>query len=418
MRIVLVSLNFSPEPTGIGKYSGDLALALAERGHEVRVVCAPPYYPAWRVGDGYSAWRYRTEMPAPRLTVLRCPLWVPRRPGGVARLWHLASFSASCLPVLLLCAAWRPSVVMVVAPAIFSAPGAWLTALLAGARAWLHVQDFELDASFALGLLSGSRLQRIVAAVEAWMLRRFHRVSTVSERMRLRLVAKGVRPERSVLLLNAVDTSAIAPLTGPSPYRAEIGLGPDQVLCLFSGTLNRKQGLHLIVAAAERLRGDARIVFLVCGEGVQRAELESVARTATNLRLLPLQPVGRLGDLLAAADIHLLPQSAGAADLVMPSKLGGMLASGRPVVATAAIGTEVESAVEGRGIVVPPEDLERFVDAIRTLADDAPRRQALGRAARLHAEQVLDRSIVLARLDRDLAELAAGPPIAPVGRAS
>ena len=78
---------------------------------------------------------------------------MPARPGGVKRLLHLASFALSSLPSLLRAAAGRPDVILVVEPALFCAPAAWLAARLCGARAWLHVQDYEVDAAFELGLL-------------------------------------------------------------------------------------------------------------------------------------------------------------------------------------------------------------------------------------------------------------------------
>ena len=115
MKVLLVSLNFAPELTGIGKYSSEMADGLIERGHEVAVVCAPPYYPAWKVQAGYSASAYRTEQPKPGLTVHRCPIWIPKRLGGLSRLLHLASFALTSLPVLLWlicgsrawCSSWR-----------------------------------------------------------------------------------------------------------------------------------------------------------------------------------------------------------------------------------------------------------------------------------------------------------------------
>ena len=112
MRILIYGINFSPELTGIGKYTGEMAAWLAARGHEVRVVTAPPYYPDWQVWAGFSAWQYQlADETGGRLRVVRCPLWVPARPSGLTRLLHLASFALSSLPVLLWQWRWRPEVV-------------------------------------------------------------------------------------------------------------------------------------------------------------------------------------------------------------------------------------------------------------------------------------------------------------------
>ena len=81
MKVLITGLNFAPELIGVGKYMGEMADWLVAAGAEVRVVVAPPYYPGWRVAEGYSGWRYRLERHGP-LTVVRCPVYVPRRPGG------------------------------------------------------------------------------------------------------------------------------------------------------------------------------------------------------------------------------------------------------------------------------------------------------------------------------------------------
>ena len=147
-----------PEPVGIGKYSGELAPWLAARGHRLRVI-APPISQA----GGY-------QPHGNHQTARACAcdaLWVPRRPSGLTRLLHLASFALSSLGPLLAQRAWRPDVVISVAPAFFCAPGSLLLGRLCGRRTitWLHIQDFELDAAFELGLLKG-RLLRSLA--EGW----------------------------------------------------------------------------------------------------------------------------------------------------------------------------------------------------------------------------------------------------------
>ena len=212
MRILIYGINFSPELTGIGKYTGEMAAWLAARGHEVRVVTAPPYYPDWQVWTGFSGWRYQlADEAGGSLRVVRCPLWVPARPSGLTRLLHLASFALSSLPVLLWQWRWRPAVVFAVAPPLFCAPGAWLAARLAGGKAWLHIQDYEVDAAFDLGLLKGARLRRMALAGERWLLRRFDRVSTISRRMLALAQAKGVAAGCLVLFPNWVDVLAIRP---------------------------------------------------------------------------------------------------------------------------------------------------------------------------------------------------------------
>jgi colanic acid biosynthesis glycosyl transferase WcaI len=405
LRILLHGINYSPELTGIGKYSGEMAQWLATRGHDVRVVTAPPYYPAWRVRTDYRGWRYKTEPGKGRdgVRVYRCPLYVPRRPSGRTRVLHLSSFMLSSLPIMLSQAQWRPDVVLAVEPTFMSSLAGWMTARMAEAVAWLHIQDFEVDAAFDLGLLeSDGHVHRVAEAVERRLMHRFDCVSTISEKMMQRLAEKGITADKTVMFPNWVDTDAIAPLGGPSRLRQQLGLGQDKVVLMYAGNMGMKQGLDLLPLLAREFAPDPRVHFIFCGDGAYRPQLAGMLHGAANVTMLPLQPFDRLNDLLNTADIHLLPQRPDAADLVMPSKLTGMLASGRPVIATAAAGTQVALTLGSCGIAVPPLDTPALFAAVRALVDDLGMRHALGVSARAHAVEHLGRERVLQRFESEL----------------
>jgi colanic acid biosynthesis glycosyl transferase WcaI len=407
LHILIYGLNYAPELTGIGKYTGELGEWLASRGHEVTVVTAPPYYPAWRVREDYRGSSYRVEKVG-TTTVYRVPLWVPMRPTGMKRVLHLASFMLGSLPVMALQPLWQPDVVLTVEPTFFSAPVALAVAKFCGAKSWLHVQDFEVDAAFDLGLLpAGGVVQRMALGLEKLFTRGFDRVSSISEKMMERVRAKEVRPEHAVLFPNWVDVETIRPMEGPSWYRRELGL-EDKVVVLYSGNMGAKQGLESLAPLAAAFAEDEHVHFLFCGDGAFRPLLEAEVAGLHNVTLLPLQAAERLNDLLNTADVHLLPQRPGAADLVMPSKLTGMLASGRPVLATAEPGTQVADVVEGRGIVVATEKPECLVKALRRLAEDAGLRAQLGAEARAYAVEHLGREQVLGRFERDLHDMMTG----------
>jgi colanic acid biosynthesis glycosyl transferase WcaI len=416
MKLLLLSMNFSPELTGIGKYSGEMADDLGARGHEVVVVCAPPHYPAWRVGSGHVAHRYSADRSTPGVTVYRCPIWVPERPTGLRRLLHQASFALCCLPVLMwLALFWRPAVVLAVAPSTFCAPLAWLAARVAGAKAWLHVQDLELDAAFKMGLLRGKRLQRACLLAERTLFGAFDRVSTISRRMLRQLACKGVMLERGSLLPNWVDLASIDPSRqheAAAALRGSLGITPGQKVVLFSGTMNRKQGLGVLVDAARRLQHRDDVVMLLCGEGEVRPGLEAAAAGLPQVRFMNLRPAHELGALLTLADVHLLPQVRDAADLVLPSKLGGMLASGRAVIAGVDPGSEIAGLVRHCGLRVEPECAAGFAAAIEALCDDEASRLQMGRAARQLAMARLGRQPLMDELDLELQTLAGRPLVA------
>lgn len=415
MKILIYCLNYAPELTGIGKYTGEQAQWLAARGHEVRVITAPPYYPAWRIGDGYRAWRYRRER-CRGVEIFRAPLWVPRQPSGLKRILHLASFAVSSLVPLAAQVRWRPDVIFVVEPPLMCSPAALLLGRWTGARTWLHVQDYEVDAAFALGLLKHPWLRRLAFSLERHAMAAFDRVSTISEAM-LRLArSKGAAPERSLLLPNWVDVRAILPGRG-SLYRRRLGIPADATVALYSGNMGNKQGLEILAEAARLLAGRTDLHFILCGDGAGRAALQQACAGLPQVHFLPLQPAARFPALLAAADVHLLPQRADAADLVLPSKLAGMLASGRPVVATAAAETELGRIVGRCGRVVRPGDAAALAEAIADLAGDPALRQTLGRAGRAWAERHLDREAVLSAFEAALHEACGDVPAASVAPA-
>ncbi|MCU1242314.1 MAG: glycosyl transferase group 1 family protein [Candidatus Acidoferrum typicum] len=298
---------------------------------------------------------------------------------------------------MLLQVLWRPDIVLMIEPTMFCAPHALLVAMATGSSSWLHVQDFEIDAAFQLGSLP-PRLRQLADAAERFLMSKFDRVSTISDRMIQRLSAKGVDSARSVLFPNWADTSAIYPMTtSATALREQVGIADGAIVALFSGSMGTKQGLKLLVDASRQIAARPDIQFIFCGDGPYRETL--LAEKGDNVTILPLQPADRLNELLNLADIHLLPQLADASDLVMPSKLTGMMASGRPVVATAHAGTQLARVLEGRGIVTRPGDVDDFVSAITKLAEDANLRNLMGKAARQYAVEHMDRGEILSRFE-------------------
>ena len=403
MKLLLYGLNYAPEPVGIGKYSGELAEWLAGRGHEVRVITAPPYFPQWRA----VANRYRREQ-RQGVAIWRCPLWVPRRPSGLSRLIHLASFALSSLPVLLAQRKWRPDVVLTVAPAFFCAPGALLLGKLCGeaTTTWLHIQDFELDAAFELGMLKGRWIRRLAENWERSTLQGFGKISTISEAMRQRAIAKGVQNQRARLLPNWVDLKAIQPQgliqRASNPYRSELSIDNGAIVLLYSGSMNNKQGLDILTKVIHILIGDHDLVWLLAGEGPTKAKLKQSVEGLKNVKVLPLQPATSINEWLNIADIHLLPQKEDAADLVMPSKLLGILASGRPLVASSPADSELGKLTEEAGIRVEPGDAEGFATAIRRLSRDRELRTSLGSRGRQLVEERYCRETLLEKMEADL----------------
>ncbi|MEA2494531.1 MAG: colanic acid biosynthesis glycosyl transferase WcaI [Thermoleophilaceae bacterium] len=405
MKILIIGINYAPEQAGIAVYTSGFAEDLVKRGHEVVVVCAPPHFPAWRVQKGYSARAYRSSIEN-GVRVVRCPTYVPRTTSAVKRILHYLSFAGASFPVALHQAfSKRPDIVFCVAPALLSAGPALIAARLAGARTWLHVQDLEIDAAFATGVMRPGAAGRLALATERFLLRRFDRVSTISPQMAERIRAKGVPAERLTQFRNWSDLSAITPLDRPSRFRDWWRIREEHV-ALYSGSIGNKQGIETVIDAARQLRHRSDLMFVICGEGPNRDQLERLAADLPNVRFFDLQPREKLNELLGLASVHLLPQLADAADSVLPSKLTNMLASGRPVVATAAAGTGLFDEVRTCGLSPTPGDADALARAIAELLDDADARVRLGTAARLRAEETIAADRILAGVATGMCRLA------------
>ncbi|EAA8310246.1 colanic acid biosynthesis fucosyltransferase WcaI [Salmonella enterica subsp. enterica] len=405
MKILVYGINYSPELTGIGKYTGEMVAWMAREGHEVRVITAPPYYPQWKVGERYSAWRYRRE--EGEATVWRCPLYVPKQPSTLKRLLHLGSFALSSFFPLMAQRRWKPDRIIGVVPTLFCTPGMHLLATLSGARTVLHIQDYEVDAMLGLGMAGkGKRgsVARLATAFERSALRNVDNVSTISRSMMNKAREKGVAAEKILFFPNWSEVARFQDVNDAdvTALRQQLGLPEGKKIVLYSGNIGEKQGLEKVIDAAERLR-DRPLIFAIVGQGGGKARLENMARERglPNIKFLPLQPYDALPALLKMGDCHLVVQKRGAADAVLPSKLTNILAVGGNAVITAEPHTELGqlcARYPGIAVCVEPESTDALVNGI-SQALAMPKNNT---TAREYAERTLNKENVLRQFIADI----------------
>jgi len=254
--------------------------------------------------------------------------------------------------------------VLCIEPTLFVAPVAVAFSKLIGARAILHIQDLEVDAAFAVGHLGQwAWLRSLAARFERATLRGFDKIITISERMAEKIAEKSIASERIAIVRNWVDLDRIYPLGRKSSYREKLDLH-DNFVVLYSGNIGPKQGLNVLLEAARLLCHEVDIKFVVAGEGPSKAQLMQDFGDVRSVSFLPFQPYEQLNEFLNLPDLHVLPQDRGAADLVLPSKLGGMLASGKPIAVTADPGTELAIFLDEAAFLSPSGDSAALAAAI------------------------------------------------------
>jgi len=272
-------------------------------------------------------------------------------------------------------------------------------------------QDVFPETAQKLGRLTNPVAVGTLRRVVRSYLRRADRIVSIGETMSIRLIAKGAPPERIVVIPNWVDPDEITPQPRDNAWAREHDL-VGRFVVMHSGNVGHAQGLETLVRAAVLLRDIDRLEIVVVGFGARHAAVVELAESlgATNVRFLPYQPRERLPESLASADVHYLGLAEGLAGYVVPSRINGILAAGRPVLVAADANSESSQVVgdAGCGLRVPPGDPAALAEAIRRLASGEVDLAAAGAAGRSWVERHRNRGEAIARYRELLDELLAG----------
>lgn len=380
---------------------------LAAAGWEIHVVTALPWYAQHRVDEAWRqvTWKNRTEATSWGSVVRLDPRGGSDKTNLLRRALGFLVFSVTSV-----IAGWRAApgrrvdAVIAMSPPLTLGLAAKCVALVRRAPLIFNVQDVFPDAAVATGAIENRLVIAVAELLERLTYRAARFVTVLSEDLRDNVAAKVPERMRSriVVIPNFVDTERIRPTDRMTDYRRELGLD-DRCVVMYAGNVGYSQSLHMMIEAA-RSRPD--LVFVINGQGSARPELERAAASVTNVVFADFQPAERLAEVLATADIHVVPLRSGLGRVSVPSKVYSILAAGRPVVAAVDADTEVPRLVQAAdcGIVVEPDHPEAFGAAIDTLVADDVARRAMGERARRHVEHEASPAVVAGRY----AELIAG----------
>jgi colanic acid biosynthesis glycosyl transferase WcaI len=410
LNIVVLCPHFEPDVAPTGEVMTRIAHELVARGHRLHVVTSLPWYQRHALEPGWDGQLVRTEHRVWGRISRVHPFPTDKR-NIPARAMAFGGFTALATAVGAASAA--PDVVLAMSPPLTLGPAGWAVARARGVPFVFNIQDVFPDVAIELGLLRG---RRAIAAAR-WLERTTYRLADavtvlsddLAENVRGKLAAGqgDGHPDKVRVIPNFVDTDWITPGPKENAYRRDHGLEGRRVV-MYAGNVGLSQSLDLVLDAARRLRAERPdVVFVVNGGGAARPALEARAADLDNVRFVDMQPKERLPEVLAAADVHVVPLRRGLAWSSVPSKLYSILAAGRPVVASVDEGTEVARTVEraGAGLAVAPEDPAAFHDALVRLLDESATALWMGASGRTFVEGWASPEAVAAAYEGLFAEL-------------
>ena len=417
MNLTVLCPHFDPDLAPTGVVMSRIAHELVERGHRLHVVTALPWYVHHDVEPGWEGQLVRTERTEWGRISRVHPFPTDKR-NIPARALAFGGFTALATLVGAT-ARVRPDAVLAMSPPLTLGPAGRAVAWARRVPLVFNIQDVFPDVAVELGLLTGER----VIAASRWLERTSYRASdavtvlsdeladNVRDKIATGLDGRAAELQRAKVRVipNFVDTERIRPAERENDYRAEYGLVGERVV-MYAGNVGFSQSLDLVLEAARRF-ADTRpdVVFVINGGGSAKADLERAAAGMDNVRFIGMQPAERLPQLLAAADVHVVPLRTGLAWSSVPSKLYSILAAGRPIVASVDEGTEVARTVEraGAGLAVPPDDADAFTAALATVLDDRATADRMGASGRSFVEGWASPAAVAQAYEELFAELVA-----------
>lgn len=385
MKLVVVTPHFTPDVAPTGIVMTRIVSELAELGHSIEVITSLPWYRDHAVEPAFEGKLIRHEdIRWGRITRLH-PFPAPDKRALIHRAAAFAGFSAIGAAV----GARGGDVdgVLAVSPPLTLGLTGWAIARARAAPLVFNVQDVYPDVAVELGVLKKGPLLRATRGLERFCYERADAVTVLSEELQDNVRDKTSRPEKVRVIPNFVDAVAIAPTEPENSYRREFGLEGKTVV-MYAGNVGLSQSLDIVLEAAGALTHEEDVAFVINGQGAARRDLEKRAQGLGNVRFVDMQPADRLPEVLAAADIHLVPLKRGLARSSVPSKTYSILAAARPLIASVDRGSEIARLVESAeaGIAVAPEDAEELTKAIRRLVEAPAERARMGASGRRFVE--------------------------------
>ena len=415
--IVVLCPHFAPDTAPTGEVMTRIVEEFVAAGATVHVVTSLPWYRNHALEEGWTGRLVRRERTEWGSITRVHPFPGSDKRNLVRRALGFAAFSVVAGVCTLFAGGLRrrPAAVLSMSPPLTLGLTGWLAARIRRCPAVFNIQDVFPDAAVETGAITNST----VIACARWLERvSYHRsdaVVVLSDDLRANVVAKVGQRHRSKVhvITNFVDAERIAPLDRMTTYRRDLGIG-DEFVVMYAGNVGYSQSIEMLVDAARSLPA---VTFVINGDGAARSDLEERARGLANVRFSGYQPRERVAEVLASADLHVVPLRKGLGAVSVPSKTYSILAASRPVLAAIDARTEVPRilAASGAGIAVEPDDPQAFLSALAAMVQDPAECVRRGEAGRRWVEAHVSPSAV-AHQYLDLIASLGGEAVASVTR--
>jgi colanic acid biosynthesis glycosyl transferase WcaI len=393
MNILFLAQCYAPENVSAPVLITELAVDLAKRGNHVTMVTGAPNYPYGRVFPGYKNKLYQSEQ-LDGVHVIRTWSYISPEKAFWPRLLHYGSYSATAFYGGLF--SGKPDVIVSYSPPLPLGITAWLLSRIWRVPWVLQLEDLYPDAAVAAGVLRNQKAISFFSVMERFLYKHAEHISVISESFLCSLKKKGVPDSKMTLIPVWADPDQVRPLSKQNDFRAANGLN-DRFVLLYAGNLGLTSCLEDIVEAAELLRDDPRICFVMVGEGVKKQSLQELAQRKglSNILFLPYQPREVFPEILAAADISLVTLNQDSSVSSLPSKVFNLMASARPILSVSPPDSELAKLISNSGcgvnvfvgqpgllanqirlFIQQPDCLEQMGQRGRTILEDQFSRQS------------------------------------------
>lgn len=385
-KILLISSNFHPEPTGIAVYTSDLASLLRDKGFDVTVLTGMPHYPWWKTPIEFKSFsKGLSEFEGIR--IVRARHYVPQKINVLTRAMYEMSFLTNFCRAEKILARFEFDLIVATIPTVAAGVFASRVCKRRKIPLGLIVQDLSGLGASQSGIKGGRVVSKLVSSLENLVLRNAKSIVGVSPEICFLVEKSGVDKSKVRTIYNYSAKNIVNQDMYES--RKRFGFEPSDFIVLHSGNMGYKQDLENVVKAANHLPVDSGIKVMLFGHGNQEMKLRELISNEINIKIYPSVSDEDYSALLASANVLLLNERESQIDMSLPSKLTSYLLSGRPIIAAIPKNGASSNFLDGFAYLVDPGNPKKLAEAILNLQSNEKLRDSLSREGVRYANDVL-----------------------------